>query len=411
MKKTSRGVSLIELMIALAIGALLVLGLVEVFSASRTAYQLSEGLSRVQENGRFALDYIQRDFRMAGHMGCVNDQSRFLPENVAGPRSALASTFLTQADQNTETYAGSGGNLVPDALRFDQPIQGYEFTGTDLGNTRQLESSPAANAAATGWAPNLPTQLAAATANRVAGSDIVVLRQFSPRGAQVTNFVPGDPTARIFFDITAKDNLTEGDANPRLFGIADCMSAGVFYATGFNPTTGEITVTKTGLNRSAMAGLEPFVAGQATVYVAETMAYYVGLNEREVPSLYRVRFKPNAAGTLMVAEGTKEELVEGIESLQLRYGLDSRSEAAGRPTGNIGSTTQATATTEWRRVGMMQVGVVARSVDPAAAAPRAGDATRLSALGVTMAPPATPDGRYRTVYEGTVALRNRLFGH
>ena len=61
----ARGVSLIEMMIALAIGTFLILGLARVFSASRTAYQLSEGVSRVQENGRFAIDFIQRDLRNA----------------------------------------------------------------------------------------------------------------------------------------------------------------------------------------------------------------------------------------------------------------------------------------------------------------------------------------------------------
>ena len=75
-KRSIRGLSLIELMIALLIGSILMIGVVQVFAASRTAYQLSEGMSRVQENGRFALDYLQRDIRMAGHFGCVNDQAR-----------------------------------------------------------------------------------------------------------------------------------------------------------------------------------------------------------------------------------------------------------------------------------------------------------------------------------------------
>ncbi|MCY0536225.1 PilW family protein, partial [Klebsiella pneumoniae] len=84
--KRQAGVTLIELLVALGIGALLILGLVEVFSASRTAYQLSTGLARSQENGRFALDILQRDIRMAGHVGCVNDQARFLPENITPSR-------------------------------------------------------------------------------------------------------------------------------------------------------------------------------------------------------------------------------------------------------------------------------------------------------------------------------------
>ena len=75
-RRKNLGLSLVELMIALLIGTILLIGVVQVFGASRTAYQLSEGMSRTQENARFALDYLQRDIRMAGHFGCVNDQAR-----------------------------------------------------------------------------------------------------------------------------------------------------------------------------------------------------------------------------------------------------------------------------------------------------------------------------------------------
>jgi type IV pilus assembly protein PilW len=399
-----RGVSLIELMIALAIGSLLVLGLVEVFSASRTAYQLSEGLARVQENGRFAMDYIQRDFRMAGHMGCVNDQSRFLPENAAGTRSALGSTFLSTSDQLSENYAA----VLEPALRFDLPIQGYEYTdsATSPGSTLTL---PVANKAPDAWTPAIPALLAAATARRIGGSDILVLRQFSPRGAQVTGFAPGDPDAVITVDPDQWVNLKEGDEDPRLFGIADCMSAGVFFGTTTNEGAGTITVTNDGTtNKSPMAGNEPYIPGQAYVYKAETLVYFVGLNDADVPepALYRVRIDLDAAGGV---DPQPEELVEGIESLQLRYGLDNHTADTQRPTGNIGSSVEASGTTPWRRVGLIQVGLVARSANPAAVAQRADGATRLSALGVTIDPP--DDTRYRTVYESTIALRNRLFGH
>lgn len=39
---------------------------------------LAEGSARAQENGRFALEFLQRDIRMAGHFGCVNDQAHFV---------------------------------------------------------------------------------------------------------------------------------------------------------------------------------------------------------------------------------------------------------------------------------------------------------------------------------------------
>lgn len=87
------GLSLIEMMIALVIGLVLLLGVIQVFSASRTAFQLSEGASRAQENARFALDFLARDIRMAGHFGCVNDQAHF----VKG-QGIPASTCLRQPE-------------------------------------------------------------------------------------------------------------------------------------------------------------------------------------------------------------------------------------------------------------------------------------------------------------------------
>ncbi len=406
--RSVRGVSLIELMVALAIGSLLVLGLVEVFSASRTAYQLSEGLSRVQENSRFAMDYIQRDFRMGGHMGCVNDQARFLPENAVGTRSALASSFLTQPQQLAEDYTGGGS--VPGELRFDLPVEGYEANGTGDASTVPW-AAPAVNGNAADWTPALPDYLndPGRLDNRVANSDILVLRQFSPRGAQVTAFTPGDPAAFIQIAPAQLANLQEDQTNPGLFGIGDCMSAGVFRADSVD-AAGLITVSTTdGVNKSPMAGYEAYVPGQAFVYVAQTIVYYVGLNGAGVPALYRLRFTMEPGDAAPAVQ--KEELVEGIESLQLRYGVDSFVGAGTRPSGNMGSSEVAGVATPWRRVGLIQVGMLARSINPAAAAQRdTSVAAELSALGVTFTAPVPGDGRLRIVYENSIAMRNRLFG-
>lgn len=421
----ANGFTLIEIMIALAIGSVMVLGLVEVFAASRTAYQLSEGIARVQENSRFAMDYLQRDIRMVGHLGCVNDQARFLPENDSGTRSALASTFLSTADLNANNY---GPAYVPDFLRFDSQINGYEANASAPGNTVALTATPTLDTAASGWTPTLPATLDTALINRVAGSDILVLRYFMPTGAQVASFTPGAPdgssNAQIVVNAGQWSRLTDGVTNPGLFGIADCMNAAVFNATTLNKSTGTITVkggaSPTAVNRSAMAGYQSFVPGQAMVYRAESVAYYVGKNVTSgQPSLYRVRFNlaPGAASSTAIT--TPEELVEGIESLQLRYGQDSRTLATQRPTGNVGSMTTANGVvpaadldTAWRRVGMVQVGLVSRSPDSAAVAQRNtanAAVNKLSALQVVFTPPN--DQRYRAVYEESVALRNRLFGN
>lgn len=415
-----RGVSLIELMVALAIGALLLVGLIQVFSASRMAYQMSSGMARTQENGRFAVDYLQRDLRMAGHMGCVNDQSRFLPGNTFGSRLALSSTFLTSSTSSNYSEA------LYDALRFDRAIEGFEANGTAPGGSRTLTTTPTLATAASAWAPAVSTQIFnamnAGAGKPIVGSDVIILRYFSPNGAQVTGFAPGTPTT-MNVDSSQVAVLQESAATrPLLLGIADCMNAAVFQATAFS-NAGAITVGSSGatFNRDTLSGNESFVVGQAYVYRAEVVVYYVGLNAGGNPALYRMRFIGDNAGAPVAAPvAVKEELVEGVESLQLRYGQDSFTDIAARPSGNVGSSAVANALAgatapagsyenSWRRVGLIQVGLVMRSSERAATEPRATGLPPMSALGVTFTAP--DDKYYRTVYEDSIALRNRLFGN
>lgn len=418
-------------MIALAIGTLLLIGLVQVFAASRTAYQLSTGLARVQENGRFAMDFLQRELRMAGHVGCVNDQARFLPQNVTVSRPALTSTFLTDAQQAAGNYGALGAGAS--ALRFDVGIEGYDalvdgsVVPTGNGSSITLATAPVAAGSGANWSPAMPATLFAALSSGggqpVQNSDVVVLRYFSPNGAQMTQFLPGNPATLKFKN---GPRLLEGSSDPGLFGISDCLNSAVFEATATNiPVTdplleGDMTISIGGLNQSGLLGNQFFVAGQATIYRAESVIFYVGINPAGNPSLYRARFAvvPGAPG---LGLPIKEELVEGIESIQLQYGQDSVTAADFRPTGNIGSSVLASAVqpvgdpqTAWRRVGLVQVGVVARSPDNAAAQQRnTGDpnVAKLSALGVVINPPPINDGRYRAVYEDSIAFRNRLFGN
>lgn len=61
------GFSLVEIMIALLIGLFLLGGILQMFSASQQTYRMQSNLARLQENGRFALDFLSRDIRMAGY--------------------------------------------------------------------------------------------------------------------------------------------------------------------------------------------------------------------------------------------------------------------------------------------------------------------------------------------------------
>lgn len=350
-KTRMQGLSLIELLVALVIAMMLVLGLVEVFSASRAASKLAEGMGRAQENGRFAMDSLTRDIRMAGHFGCVNDQAR--------RQNATSDVFRSNFP------AG------PRDFRFS--IQGYD------------------NASPTGLTLS-PT--------RLTGTDSIVLRFLGANGIPITSVDTAATTHVAVVDPAKWAVLQDGGfTTPTMFGVGDCSFSDVFNATAVNSATGRVTAPA-GVDLGRY-GTSPG-GGPAMLYRAEALVYYIGTGAGGRPSLFRGRISPTTTTV------TGEELVEGIENMQLRYGMDQRD--ATDPSGFIATQATAAGVTAtdlgWRSVGQVQVALLAASADPSSSAQRTGNIALLD----TSVTPAD-DGRYRTVYETTIALRNRLYGN
>ncbi len=76
-----RGFTLIELMIALALGVILLLSMIQVFGSMKSSYRFQESMARVQERGRIAMDLIAHQARLAGYRRPVWDdpQPGFYP--------------------------------------------------------------------------------------------------------------------------------------------------------------------------------------------------------------------------------------------------------------------------------------------------------------------------------------------
>ncbi|RDZ29214.1 PilW family protein [Lysobacter silvisoli] len=407
--RSQQGLSLVELMVALAIGMLLMLGLVQVMSASRSAYRLAEGIGRAQENARFAMDSLERDLRMAGHLGCINDTA--LMQSAIPAEEGLNLLFLTQADRIASNFSAA-----PYLLRFDVGMQGFEAVNTAPGDAVNLATGAPVVGNVNQWSPSLPADLGAL--QPVAGSDIVVLRYFAPVSSGMTGFAPGDPTSTITPTVPA---VTTGGSG--LFGLANCRSASVFAGTVNGAGVVTVGSSSDPLNKSNFMGdREPYDTGKATLYRAEVIVYFVGVGAGTGntgvagPSLYRVRYVRGAGGGL---QAEREELVEGVESLQLLYGQDRVVAANAPPSGYV--TTSWTANQVgggvvnpagnnanlWRRIGTVQVGLVMRSSEGAVSAQMDPATQRMSVLGTQVTP--QDDGFYRSVYETTVAQRNRLF--
>ena len=66
--RQQQGLTLIEIMVALLIGAFLLAGVIQIFIVNKQTYRVQENLSRIQENGRFAMDYLSRYVRLAGYV-------------------------------------------------------------------------------------------------------------------------------------------------------------------------------------------------------------------------------------------------------------------------------------------------------------------------------------------------------
>ncbi|HET7608276.1 MAG TPA: prepilin-type N-terminal cleavage/methylation domain-containing protein, partial [Gammaproteobacteria bacterium] len=58
-RRAIAGLTLIELMVALAIGMFLMIGAITVFMQSRTTFRVNESVARLQENARFVLDTLE----------------------------------------------------------------------------------------------------------------------------------------------------------------------------------------------------------------------------------------------------------------------------------------------------------------------------------------------------------------
>ncbi len=68
-----RGFSMVELMVAMAIGLFLIGALVQVVISGKKSFTAADHFSRLQENGRVTVSMLTRDLKRAGYMGGNSD--------------------------------------------------------------------------------------------------------------------------------------------------------------------------------------------------------------------------------------------------------------------------------------------------------------------------------------------------
>ncbi len=81
-RSLQRGLSLIELMIAMTLSLLVAAAMIALFANSKETYNMNESLARLQENGRFAMSLMSRDLRWADYRACITRD--LLPNAITG---------------------------------------------------------------------------------------------------------------------------------------------------------------------------------------------------------------------------------------------------------------------------------------------------------------------------------------
>jgi type IV pilus assembly protein PilW len=284
--RRNKGFSLIELMIAMMLGLFVLAGVLQIFSATKQLYRLQGSFAQLQEDGRSALTLISQDLRMAGYWGCG------------------------QVSPSTAGFVG-GGNFYS---KFGIALEGFDAASPSV------------------WTPGLDASFT--QDNRytpLVGSDVLTLRRVNAPGILVSQHA--SPSASLLLDENVTDeqliHAEISDENHKkkafLAIVSNCTQAEAFQSTDISLNPIE--------HKSISPNPNTWLPGNnsdsllatyqnAKVYVAHTISYYVTKNANKKTVLYR-----KIDGVL----ADESELVEGVEDMQILYGVDNNKDAAETP--------------------------------------------------------------------------------
>jgi len=341
--KRQTGLTLVELMIATTLSLVLLAGVLLVFSANKTTYQMQNGLGTLQENGRYAMNQITADLQMAGFGGCLSPRT--------GPRIIVLAN-------NPPAY-------------LDNLADGQFFAGVndDTGSTSY------------GGRAMYDGRLGA-------GTDSIEIRGALVSGA---SFVASDIGTGGAIEV---QGTVSSSATRPYFLISDCAGADIFAATGFTANVSNTDVAHgTGASGNTQTALSRAFPKDSVVTELATRTYFVADTGR-----------PNSTGQAIMAlyrfDGTTaQELVDGVEDLQIEYALDTDGN------GTIDAFANPGGVTNWDEVMAVRVSLLLNSVDGASAV--SAPYTFFPAGSTSITPPST-DLRLRQEFTALVSVRNSV---
>jgi type IV pilus assembly protein PilW len=363
-----QGFSIIELMIAMLLSLVLLAGVGQIYVSSKQSYRVTEEIGRMQENSRFAMDVLTKEIRMAGFSPCP-------------PTDEVAITL--NAGLPADTYDFGNGAII-----------GYEAGGT--------------------FASSFPATGNGAGA-RVADSDGFMVK----RGGDTTYSIESHVETSAQFKVVDANGLEDGD----VLMVCDANNTAIFQTSNVTFASGTV------VHPSGNAGMSPgncskglgfptdcgSANGNGYTYEDDAVIvkfistiYYVGVSSDGTGrSLYRQRLLENSGATL--GAGAAVELIDGIETLQLLYALDTDGDTQAEryvSADNVTAAGSCGATPcTWNNVIGVRLGLLMATQNQVASST---DTKSYNIAGnVFDDTDHGNDKRLRTVYTSTVKIRNR----
>ncbi len=301
-----QGFTLVELMVAMTIGLIVLAAVAQIFTTSRATYQVEEGLARVQENGRIAMEFVARDLRMAGYAGCFNvNKTMDTASGYLGVTRLASTSFATD-------------------FATAPPLEPLHIRGHD--------------ASGGAWNPVLPGIFGVVTP--ITGTDVLVIRRGDTQSFRLEAAMGGTAA-----DVDLGADLGTALAVGNVVMVADCQGFDLFQVTGID--TNQALAHAAGPNLAPGDLSRPYSAN-AEVMKLLTRVYFIGHRNGNVnnpPSLFM----------LDMNDGLTLELVDNVENMQVLYGEDMD----GDQSADIYRT--ADAIVPWSRVVSVRISLLLRT--------------------------------------------------
>jgi len=365
-----RGFSLIEIMISLTLGLVVIAALGQLYAGTRQATVLSDTMARLDEHGRFAVDFIATDLRMAGYLSC------------GGPTASLGNAVKGgQAGGSWLLRTGGIEGYDGDATATKAPpsdFTGQFQPGTDILIVRRAaidveRSMINDNANAAKMKLGLKHGFEVGEVLVASNPACTQTSVFQVTG--VTNQANPDDTEN--FDTIRHDASTSvpGNCTGRLFGTFDCDSPGNAQTGVFRPGS---------------------VVSRFAVH-----AYYVTAGASPALTRKSLGLVDGQVGVIT------ETLIRDVEDFQVLYGRDTVKNSSL----SVDDYVTADRVTDWEQVVSVRFLLLLRSQEPNIRTQAASLTYEklVNAAGNQRTSTAPTDRRLRRVVGSVVALRNSKY--